>query len=64
MMAYGEKEDGSARCTNAEPGTFGHECGRPASWIGKKESGFTACFCEECKRFGYEARRMIEWRAI
>ncbi len=22
------------RCINAEPGTFGHECGQPAAFIG------------------------------
>ena len=22
------------KCHNAEPGTYGHECGKPAAWIG------------------------------
>ena len=24
------------KCHNAEPGTYGHECGKPATWIGGK----------------------------
>ena len=63
-MPYGQNENGTAKCTNAEPGSFGHECGKPASWIGKKGSGFKACFCDECKVHGYEARNMIEWRPL
>lgn len=36
------------RCVNSEPGTFGHECGQPAVFIGTKPaSGFQACFCAD-----------------
>jgi long-chain acyl-CoA synthetase len=28
------------KCHNAEPGTFNHECGKPAVWIGIKPNGF------------------------
>lgn len=35
-----------SRCSNAEPGSFNHECGRSATWIGTKEDGFQAGFCD------------------
>lgn len=54
------------RCHNSEPGTFNHECGKPAVWIGTKvgEDGktFESGFCDRCKREGYEARRYKVWR--
>lgn len=59
-----------ARCMNAEPGTFGHECGKSAKWIGTKHSTITkgeffhATFCDECKECGWERHGVIEWRAI
>ena len=53
------------RCVNAEPGTVGHECGRPAVFVGTKPStGFEACFCAECKAHGHEARAYRDWRGI
>ena len=52
------------RCHNAEPGTYGHECGKPAVWIGTARSGFRSGFCEACKRDGWEARGMAQWVRI
>lgn len=52
------------RCTNAQPGTYGHECGKPASWIGTTGTGFRACFCEHCKVEGHEARDVVSWNPI
>ena len=50
------------RCVNAEPGTFGHECGAPAIFIGTRiEGGTDASFCAECKEQGHEARRYGGW---
>ena len=49
-------------CHNAEPGTYGHECGKPAAWIGTNHKGFSSGFCDDCKRHGYEARDVIAWR--
>lgn len=49
------------RCHNAEPGTFGHECGKPATWVGTASSGFQAGFCDDCKECGWEARGCT-WR--
>jgi hypothetical protein len=37
------------RCHTADPGTFGHECGRPATSIGTIGKGFACSFCDECK---------------
>ena len=53
------------RCVNAEPGTFGHECGQPAAFIGTKiATGAQASFCADCKELGHEARGFGEWHAI
>lgn len=49
------------KCHNAEPGTYGHECGKPAAWIGAARSGFRSGFCEDCKRHGYESRDVATW---
>ena len=50
------------RCVNAEPGTFGHECGEPAAFVGiKAKSGFQAAFFVDCKVRGHEARRFGDW---
>jgi hypothetical protein len=43
------------RCTNAEPGTFNHECGKPAVWIGTNTAGHEQQFCDDCKARGWEA---------
>lgn len=49
--------DGSGRCGYAQPGTFGHECGRPAVFVGIKPSIFAATGtfyayrCAECREF-------------
>ena len=58
---YGLQDNGSKVCTNVEPGTYNHECGKPAKWVGQKESGFMACFCDDCKAHGYEAKQMKKW---
>lgn len=49
-------------CHNAEPGTFGHECGKPATWLGTKLDGFRSGFCDTCKAEGFEAARYVEWQ--
>ena len=52
------------RCHNAEPGTYGHECGKPAVWIGTSPSGFRSGFCQRCRDTGYEARSFTDWTLI
>lgn len=52
------------KCHNAEPGTYGHECGKPAVWIGTKQSGFRAGYCDKCKRQGHEARGVTRWETL
>ena len=49
------------KCHNANRGTYGHECGKPAVWIGIKASGFTSGFCAHCRQYGDEAQGMSEW---
>ena len=61
---YGMRDDGAARCVNVEPGTFGHECGQPASWIGTAASGSRACYCDDCREHGTEGRRSVAWDRI
>ena len=51
------------RCTNAEPGSYGHECGDAAGFIGLRSDGGPACFCSACKEHGSEARRYSHWRS-
>jgi len=48
-------------CHNAEPGTYGHECRRPAEWIGTGARGFRSGFCSKCKANGFEARNVTHW---
>ncbi len=56
------------KCHNAEPGTFGHECGKPAIWIGSRPypgfpgSVFESGFCDDCRARGSEAHTMTAWR--
>lgn len=52
------------KCHNAEPGTFGHECGRPATWLGTTKSGFEAGFCDDCQKYGYERKDCVSWAKI
>jgi len=49
------------KCHNAEPGTYGHECGKPAVWIGTDANGFASGFCDDCKRNGWERHGMVSW---
>ena len=52
------------RCTNAEPGSYGHECVEPAGFIASNADGGQACFCSACKAHGSEARRYAHWQAL
>lgn len=54
------------RCHNAEPGTYGHECGKPAEWLATLPSGRQSGFCGDCKTHGYEARTsgIVRWDRI
>lgn len=59
------------KCRNAEPGTFNHECGKPASvWIEydvpesevplyscAPAGRYTTYYCDKCAERGTEARR-------
>ena len=59
---YGyESDTGKGKCINAEPGTFNHECGKPARNIGVRDDGFRAMFCDECKAHGTEAKVYRQW---
>ena len=52
------------RCTNAEPGSYGHECGEPASFIGSRADGGQSNFCFACKERWFEARCYSDWQAL
>jgi hypothetical protein len=78
MVALSETENGDtemalavdwlSRCHNANRGTYGHECGKPAQWLAEgiskhDPSGFyTTSFCDRCKREGDERHGMMNWR--
>lgn len=49
-------------CHNAEPGTYGHECGKRARFIAKSSGGFWGGFCADCRTNGWEAKYCTEWR--
>ena len=51
------------KCSNAEPGTYGHECGKPAQWTATKPNGYTSHFCTQCKQNGTEAQAYTQWTA-
>jgi hypothetical protein len=53
-----------SRCTNAEPGTLGHEYEEPAAFSGASADGFQSCFCVECNANGSDARRFTRWKAL
>jgi hypothetical protein len=52
------------RCSNAQIGSFNHECGRPASFQGTHASGHKQWFCGECRTYGHEARGVKSWLPI
>ena len=49
------------KCHNSNPGTYGHECGKPAQWIGTSSSGFRSGYCAKCRATGSEARQCVAW---
>jgi len=61
---YGMSGKNGPRCVNAEPGTFSHECGKSATWIGTKASGWRGCYCDDCKADGFEARGCKTWSPL
>lgn len=52
------------KCHNANHGTYGHECGKPATWLGTSARGFVAGFCDDCKEHGDERHGIREWLRI
>lgn len=52
------------KCHNANAGTCGQECGKPAVYIGETRGGFRSGFCAECGRHGDEARQVVLWQGF
>jgi len=53
MSAVQTKESVADHCTFAWPGTYGHECGKPAVIVGRKQSKYTqdgVYFAGRCAR--------------
>ena len=53
-------------CHNANSGTYGHECGKPAVWLGIRPAsegyaGFASGFCDRCRNHGTEAKDYPMW---
>lgn len=59
-MAYAT--DGN--CHNSNAGTFNHECGKPAVWIGTNRNGFRSGYCDHCKNHGDEGLRCVAWEPV
>lgn len=51
-------------CHNSNRGTFNHECGKPALWIGTNASGWQCGFCDDCKEHGHESSKMVTWTPV
>ena len=52
------------KCHNANHGTGGHECGKPATWVAVfVNAGHVtgSGFCDDCKEHGYERHGAIRW---
>ena len=52
------------KCHNAQRGTYGHECRKPATWIGTHPSGFQTGFCDACKADGHESVDCVGWTRV
>ena len=58
------------KCHNAEPGTYNHECGNPAEWLGvmrensRRQDASAMGFCAKCKETGYEAKHALRWISL
>lgn len=67
-LVHRDRNDG--KCHNAEPGTYGHECGKPAEWVGTAPSTmhpgatYASGYCDRCKRNGWEARNVASWARV
>lgn len=49
-------------CHNSNPGTYGHECGKPAEWVATNGHGFSMGFCGRCREHGRERLDFSQWR--
>jgi hypothetical protein len=48
------------KCHNAQHGSYNHECGKPAVFVGtKSETGFRSGFCDWCAKHGDERHGYI-----
>jgi len=52
------------KCHNANVGTYGHECGKPAVWIGTDRKGWRSGYCVGCRATGDEARICVKWEPV
>ena len=46
---------GDGLCHNANSGSYGHECGKPAELIGTNSNAFRTGFCAHCAKHGSES---------
>lgn len=49
------------KCHNAQSGTYGHECGKPATWVAENPRGFKTGFCDNCRLYGDERHGYHIW---
>jgi hypothetical protein len=51
-------------CHNAQKGSYNHECGQPAKFIGTTKTGFRSGFCAYCRKHGDERFDCVAWEAV
>jgi hypothetical protein len=51
-------------CHNSQRGTYGHECGKPATYIAEFANGWRSGFCTRCKDWGDERHGALAWHRI
>lgn len=52
------------KCHNAQSGSYGHECGKPAEVIGVTATGYRSGYCGWCKVSGDETRTVVRWEPL
>jgi len=52
------------KCTNANRGTYGHECGKPAEYVARRPSGYWTYYCDHCRQHGDEARKCDSFTSV
>ena len=52
------------KCHASPAGSYNHECGKPAEFLGTTRNGFQSGYCGECKRRNIETQDVVTWAPI